>query len=218
MMLISDPQSRPSFGVRLLALLVDYALILAYLAVLVLVALGTYALTGRLYDWLALGTAGAELLGFIVLVLPVGLYLYLCEASARQATAGKRLLRLRVVDASTGGRLSKPRVLVRTVVKLLPWEVAHFMVWQTVAFTATGAADFPAWLSVGLVVANVLPLIYIGMVLLQKDRRGPHDLVARSKVIRVGGVEAHMASMVEQEPGSFAAASEWPTRPRGGQR
>jgi uncharacterized RDD family membrane protein YckC len=185
-MLISVPASRPAFGVRLLSLLIDYALIVAYLVVLGLVALGTYALTGSLFDWLSLGTAGAELLGFIVLVLPVGVYLYRCEASARQATVGKRLLGLRVVDASAGGRLSKPRVLVRTIVKLLPWELAHFMVWQTVAFTATGATDFPTWLSVGLVLANALPLLYIGMVLFQKDGRGPHDLVARSRVIRDG--------------------------------
>lgn len=184
-MLINVPWSRPAFGVRLLSLLIDYGLILAYLAGLVLVALGIYALTGTLYDWLSLGTAGAELLGFVVLVLPVGVYLYLCEASERQATVGKRVLSLRVVDAATGGTLSKPRVLVRTIVKLLPWEVAHFMVWQAVAFTATGATDFPAWLSVGMVVANVLPILYIVMVLFQRDGRGPHDLIARSRVIRV---------------------------------
>jgi uncharacterized RDD family membrane protein YckC len=183
-MLISVPASRPAFGVRLLSLLIDYALILAYLVVLGLVALGTYALTGSLFDWLSLGTGGAELLGFIILVLPVGVYLYLCEASERQATVGKRVLSLRVVGAATGGTLTKPRVLVRTIVKLLPWEVAHFMVWQAVAVTATGATDFPVWLTVGMVVANVLPLLYIGMVLFQKDRRGPHDLIAGSKVIR----------------------------------
>lgn len=183
-MLISVPTSRPTFGVRLLSLLVDYGLILAYLAALAGVALGAYALTGKLYDWLSLGTAGAELLGFVILVLPVGVYLYLCEASERQATLGKRLLRLRVVDATSGGRLSKPRVLVRTIVKLLPWEVAHFMVWQAVAYTATGATNFPVWLSVGFVVANALPIVYVVMVLLQRDRRGPHDLIARSKVVR----------------------------------
>ena len=129
---------RPDFGVRLLSLSIDYGLILAYLAVLVLVALGGYALTRSLHDWLSLGTAGAELLGFVFLVLPVGIYLYLGEASERQATVGKRLLSLRVVDAATGGRLAKPRVLVRTIVKLLPWEVAHFFVWQAVALSATG--------------------------------------------------------------------------------
>ena len=181
---------RPDFGVRLLSLSIDYGLILAYLAVLVLVALGGYALTRSLHDWLSLGTAGAELLGFVFLVLPVGIYLYLGEASERQATVGKRLLSLRVVDAATGGRLAKPRVLVRTIVKLLPWEVAHFFVWQAVALTATGATDFPAWLSVGMVVANVLPVLYVVMVLVQRDHRGPHDLMARSKVIHIRNVGA----------------------------
>lgn len=182
-------QSRPPFGARLLSLLIDYALILVYLVLLALAALAVAALTGGLYDWLELGTGGAELLGFVVLVLPVGVYLYLCEASERQATVGKRALRLRVVDAATGGRLPKSRVLLRTAVKLLPWEVAHFMIWQAVGFTAAEAAGFPAWLTVGLISANVLPILYVVMVLLQRDRRGPHDLAAGSKVIRVGAGE-----------------------------
>ena len=188
--LFSFLKPRPAFGVRLLSLLIDYGLILAYLAVLVLVALGGFALTRSLRDWLSLGTAGAELLGFVFLVLPVGIYLYLGEASERQATVGKRLLSLRVVDAATGGRLAKPRVLVRTIVKLLPWEVAHFFVWQAVALTATDATDFPAWLSVGIVVANVLPILYVVMVLVQRDHRGPHDFMARSKVINIRNVGA----------------------------
>lgn len=198
-MLTSAQDSRPAFGVRLLSLLIDYGLILGYLAALVLVALGSYALTGRFYDWLSLGTVVAELLGFVVLVLPVGVYLYLCEASERRATVGKRVLGLLVVDAATGGRLSKPRVLVRTVVKLLPWEVAHFVVWQIVAFTAAGAKDFPVWLSVGMVLANVLPILYVATVLFQRDRRGPHDLVARSKVVRVRGAAGEVGADITAE-------------------
>ena len=39
---------------------------------------------------------------------------------------------MRVV-AVDGTRAPAWRILVRTAVKLLPWEVAHFMVWNTVA-------------------------------------------------------------------------------------
>ncbi len=72
------------------------------------------------------GTTNAQLLGFVLLVLPVGLYLYASEASARQATIGKRVMGLRVVSADDLGRPSRSRIIIRTVVKLLPWEVAHF--------------------------------------------------------------------------------------------
>lgn len=175
------PLHAPGFGRRLLALLVDYALIVAYLAVISIAGLIVARLTGGFANWLALGTLGAELLGFVVLVLPVAVYLYLCEASARQATVGKRLLALRVVVAATGERPGHVRILVRTVIKLIPWEFAHFFVWQAVA--SAPLAVFPTWITVGIAAANLLPLAYLVCVLVQRERRGPHDLVAGTRVV-----------------------------------
>jgi uncharacterized RDD family membrane protein YckC len=123
----------------------------------------------------------------VILVLPVGIYLFATESSRRQATVGKRVLRMRVV-ALDGSRASGWRILVRTIVKLLPWELAHFFVWHTVDIASRGGAvEFPVWLTVGLVVADVLPVIYILVVLLQRDRRGPHDLIAGTRVVPVKG-------------------------------
>lgn len=171
----------PSFGRRLLALLIDYALIVAYLIVLVLGALLVARITGTFTDWLAFGTFGAELLGFVFLVLPVGVYLYAGEASARQATVGKRVLGLRVVLEADGERPGRVRILVRTVIKLIPWEFAHFFVWQAAA--SAGLAVFPSWITVGIAAANLLPIVYLVCVLVQRDKRGPHDLVAGTRVI-----------------------------------
>ncbi|MEO8931850.1 MAG: RDD family protein [Lacisediminihabitans sp.] len=173
----------PSFGRRLLAILIDYALIVAYLAVLTLVAVVVAGMTGGFAHWLAFGTLGAELLGFVTLVLPVGIYLYAAEASVWQATVGKRALRLRVIDETNGGRPGRIRILVRTVVKLIPWELAHFFVWQAVA--AGSLSVFPVWVSVGIAGANLLPIAYVVCVLLQRERRGPHDLVAGTRVVSV---------------------------------
>jgi uncharacterized RDD family membrane protein YckC len=177
----STPMRSPGFGRRLLALLIDYALIVAYLAVLVLAALLIVRITGTLMDWLALGTVVAELLGFVLLVLPVGIYLYVGEASARQATVGKRVLGLRVVLQASGERPGRVRILVRTVVKLIPWEFAHFFVWQAAA--SAGLAVFPGWIAIGIITANLLPIAYLVCVLVQRDKRGPHDLVAGTRVI-----------------------------------
>ncbi|MBT2496011.1 RDD family protein [Microbacterium sp. ISL-59] len=178
------PLLRPKSGIRLLALLVDYAVILGWMATLALVTVILTAITGEMFNWLELGTAGAQLLGFLLLVLPVGVYLFLGESSSRQATLGKRALGLRVVDARNGDRPSRPRILVRTIVKLLPWEIAHFAVWHTIAIVAEGGSEFPAWLMIVLVAADVLPLVYVAFVLFQKDRRGPHDLIAGTRVVR----------------------------------
>lgn len=175
--------TRPGFWRRIAALLVDYLLILAWMAVLFGASMLILTVTGSLPNWLAYGTAVAQLLGFAVLVLPVGVYLWATESSRRQATVGKRALGMRVVTL-TGERPRRLRILVRTAVKLLPWEWAHFWVWQLMAIVLAGGNDFPAWLVAGLVSAQVLPVVYVLVVALQRDRRGPHDLVAGTRVIR----------------------------------
>ena len=175
--------TRPSFFRRIAALLIDYALIVAWMVLIALVSLIVAVASGGYTNWLSWGVGIAELAGFVILVLPVGIYLFVCEASRRQATLGKRALRMRVV-ALDGTPAPAWRILVRTIVKLLPWEVAHFFVWHTVDL-GLGGGDvvFPVWLTIGLVVADVLPLIYVLVVLLQRDRRGPHDLIAGTRVV-----------------------------------
>jgi uncharacterized RDD family membrane protein YckC len=173
--------TRPGFFRRIGALLIDYALILGWMAVVAAISAGVALASGGYANWLAWGTGVAQLLGFVVLVLPVGIYLFVTESSARQATVGKRALRLRVV-AGDGSRPPAWRILVRTIVKLLPWEIAHFFVWHTVA-AASGDGVFPPWLIVGLVVADVLPVAYVLTVLIEPRRRGPHDLVAGTRVV-----------------------------------
>jgi uncharacterized RDD family membrane protein YckC len=174
--------TRPSFLRRIAALLIDYCLILGWMAVIAVVSSVIALSTGGFANWLAWGTAAAQLAGFLVLVLPVGVYLFLTESSTRQATLGKRALRMRVVGMD-GKRASRGRILVRTIVKLLPWEFAHFMVWNVVDVASRGGAAFPGWLVAGLVVADAIPVGYVLVVALQHDRRGPHDLVAGTRVV-----------------------------------
>jgi uncharacterized RDD family membrane protein YckC len=172
---------RPAFLRRVAASFIDYLLILVWMGVVAVVSALIAVATGGSANWLAYGTGFAQLLGFVVLVLPVGVYLFVSEASPRQATRGKRALRLRVVTVD-GDRPGPWRILARTVIKLLPWEIAHFFVWNLVAVVSAGAV-VPAWLYVGLVVADLIPLGYVLVVALQRERRGPHDLVAGTRVV-----------------------------------
>lgn len=175
--------TRPGFWRRIAALLIDWLLILSWMAVLFGASMVIVVTTGSLPNWLAYGTAVAQLIGFAVLVLPVGIYLWATESSAAQATVGKRAMGLRVVTLE-GGRPGRGRILVRTVVKLLPWEWAHFWVWQLMAIVLTGGTDVPGWIVAGLTSAYLVPLVYILVVAFQRDRRGPHDLVAGTRVVR----------------------------------
>jgi uncharacterized RDD family membrane protein YckC len=41
----------------------------------------------------------------------------------------------------------------------------------------------PVWVMVGLTIANILPLVYLGFIIFRKDHRGPHDLAAHTIVV-----------------------------------
>lgn len=168
---------------RVAALLLDYLVILGWMALLALGSLVLTVLSGGHPDVLgALGPVGAQAVFFLLLTLPVGLYLYLGESSSAQASWGKQRLGL-IVTRTDGNRPSRDQVAIRTVVKLLPWEVAHTFTWQMQAvFYRSGYdADVPWWILAGLNAVLIAIVVYLAMSLLG-GRRGPHDRAASTVV------------------------------------
>jgi len=106
------------------------------------------------------GPFAGEASGFLLITLPVILYFALPEASPRQATWGKALSGLMVTDLAHM-RLSPLRSICRTVLKFIPWELAHLCIWQ-VSFAREPSSPIYAigfaivWLIVG---ANVVSLL-----------------------------------------------------------
>ena len=115
--------------VRVLAFVVDYLPIAAYLAVLVAGGAWLARSSQPLARVLFGGPVTGEATGFLLITLPVTLYFALFEASSRQATWGKGRMGLMVTDL-VGMRLSPLRSIGRTVLKFIPWELAHACVWQ----------------------------------------------------------------------------------------
>lgn len=185
----SEPPPRPPVGRRLAALGLDYLAILGWMTVLAAGSLVTSVTVG-LPDVLgALGPVGAEAVFFALLTLPVGLYLFLSESGPAQATWEKRRMGL-MVTAEDGARPTRRQVAIRTVVKLLPWEVAHAFIWQMQAvFHREGyEAEVPVWVFVGLSLVCVAVVVYLAMSLLG-PRRGPHDRASRTTVVRPALIE-----------------------------
>jgi uncharacterized RDD family membrane protein YckC len=111
--------------------------------------------------------------------LPTWLYFTLCESSSWQATLGKRLLGLRVTDAP-GGRPGPGRALLRTTVKLVPWELNHlFLMFPTPLFLDK-APEF----RVGFVLVYALIIVYLAVIVLTHGRRGVQDFAAGTLVAR----------------------------------
>jgi uncharacterized RDD family membrane protein YckC len=116
---------------------------------------------------------------FTTVSIPFWLYYSLCESSARQATIGMRLLGLRVTGLN-GERISFGRALLRTVVKLIPFEVNHAVMFLPVPL----ASDPHPGFRYGFILVNVLLAIYLASIFLTRRRQSIHDLAAGTLVVR----------------------------------
>ena len=120
----------------------------------------------------------AELTGFLLLTLPFGLYFAICEASPWSASVGKRVMKLRVVDLDAGKRIRFSQSLLRSAVKFLPWELAHFAIWHAFVF-----ASSLQYIAMGaLALSYILMIIYI-VGLVRAPHRTLYDRTAHTKVV-----------------------------------
>jgi uncharacterized RDD family membrane protein YckC len=161
---------------RVGAYLVDIGLL--YAAILVVQA-GLFSLTGGvLGDFL---TTGLRLEAWVLLTvsLPSWAYFTLMDGAPRAATLGKRLLKLEVRGVE-GAPLAFGRSLLRTLVKLLPWELTHLTVLTPVPWWN----DPDPGLRVGLVLVYGLLGVYMLTMIFHPRKQGPQDLAARSLVLR----------------------------------
>lgn len=172
------PVSPAGLSRRIAAFGLDYLLMLAYIALLVAISL---IVIGWPPKGPFLSPERYDLRAFLVLVLPVILYFALMEASARQATWGKRRMGLKVV--STGGaRLSLGRSLVRSAAKFVPWQIAHTCLFQLKGMEY-GYATNLSLVDAGFLVAMGLVAAYL-VTLARPPHRTPYDRLAGSLVTR----------------------------------
>ena len=110
---------------------------------------------------------------------PVWLYFTLLESGARGATVGKRLLGLHVTTP-TGAPIGRGRAFLRTLVKLVPWELTHVAIMLPTPIWDAGpnAAARPA-----LMVSTILVGAWFGCVLLAPRAQGVHDLLLHTLVL-----------------------------------
>lgn len=166
-------------GARTVAFVLDYLLIAAYLTVLVAGGAALRGASPSTSDAL-FGSAGAgQITGFLLITLPVTAYFALSESSSRQATWGKRRRGLTVTDTA-GAQVSFSRAFARTLLKFVPWELAHTCIWQ-ISFAADPSA--PAYLA-GFVAVWVLVGANIASLLASPTRQTLYDRLAGTRVQR----------------------------------
>ena len=171
------------FAIRLKAFAFDYLIILSYillLTVVTTVVIKVSGLLGSSVQWPE-DPILADLIAFVTLILPVILYFTLQESSPRQSTWGKRKAGIRVVDAN-GGALSRGQVFFRSIVKLLPWQIAHTCLFHIPGWPLA-VTMIPHMVTIGFALVYVLVALYIAATFISKKRRTPYDWASGSCVI-----------------------------------
>ena len=110
--------------------------------------------------------------------LPVWLYFIVLESSGRGATIGKRLVGLCVVPQSPATS-TWPRIVLRTTIKLIPWELVHF---ASFALAPADGSFTPLQGSL-LTLAWLLMFVYLVWAWRSRGRQGPHDRLAGTQIV-----------------------------------
>lgn len=158
---------------RGLAFLIDYCIIVTY----ALVLLGSVMVAQAIlqFEVPVLSPWYGQLLGFISLTFPVMLYFFFSEKSSHQGTMGKRILKIRV----DGNNL-----LLRNILKFIPWEIAHAGVLWLFYFESAGM-ETPIWVWVLLILPQVLVLLYFITLLSNKGSQTLYDKIAQTRVVKL---------------------------------
>lgn len=119
----------------------------------------------------------SQAVGFLAMTLPIILYFSLFEASSWQATLGKRIMSLRVVDTDSV-HTSFSTILLRNIVKFAPWELGHLVANQAI-FSST--SSLPAWVYVPMFFAFALPLWWIISIYYRGS--SPYDQITNTRIV-----------------------------------
>lgn len=156
---------------RILAFGLDYLLIVIY-------ALFLLIITKVIGFEKELSPIEGQLLGFITLTLPVYFYFFWTEKSNSRATWGKRIMKISVycdhIPESRG-------ILLRNILKFLPWEIAHFGVHWVVHYSALDKVP-PIWVWLALIIPQIIVFGYFLSLFLYKGKSSAYDMLANTGV------------------------------------
>ena len=161
---------------RILASIIDYGIIAAYATILFLATNKIFSI----FNWKFSGNPYiGQLIGFMTLTLPVITYSYLTEKSNWKGTIGKKLRKLIVL---TDQNKSTNNVLIRNILKYLPWELAHTGVHWIIYYTSNGI-EAPLWTWIILILPQIVAVVYLISIVISKGRSSVYDNISRTKIV-----------------------------------
>jgi uncharacterized RDD family membrane protein YckC len=166
------------FWQRVKAFALDYLIILGYLIAITVLGLLLRQFTGG-FEWLFAERVRAQGAGILILTLPVSLYFALGDASSKQGTWGKQRTGLKVTDKN-GDRIGVGRSLLRTLLKFIPWELSHTLLWEITFASGTS----PALINYGYAFVYLLIGLNIASVFMTRTKQSLYDLLTATFVVR----------------------------------
>jgi uncharacterized RDD family membrane protein YckC len=167
-----------SFRLRFKAFMIDYILILSYLGVLFITSVFLFPSLQELFKG---SLIVAQFSGFIMVTLPVSLYFIISDSKIVGQSFGKRKSGIKVVRES-GEAVSFLQMAFRTILRFLPWELSHFLVYRLVNI-GDGGVPFTYTMIGGLIYA--LMFAYILTCIFTKKKQSLYDLLAKTYVVKV---------------------------------
>ena len=157
---------------RLAAYSIDYIIIATY-------ALLIFGITTIMNSKeLSFKPFSGQLVGFFSLTLPVFFYFFLMEKGRNRATIGKRIMSLCVSSKTED---AEPRILLRNILKFLPWEIAHTGV-HWIVFYSKSQKDVPIWVWFVLTLPQVIIIVYLVSIIMSKGESGIYDSISNTKI------------------------------------
>ncbi len=160
---------------RVRAFAFDYIIIAGYL--IFTVALG--GMVNTFFPEVFSNPLSGQIAGFLIVTLPVSLYFILFESSVWQATWGKHRQRLQVTRTD-GVRLTILRAGSRTLLKFIPWELAHLCIWQ---ISFAGEEPSPI-ITIGFMLVWILVGVNIVSLWISPTHQTVYDWLAGTYVVK----------------------------------
>lgn len=167
-----------SFLLRLKAFLLDYLLILVYLAILFIIALFLMPSIRLLFQN---SLIQAQMFGFLLITLPVSLYFIITDSRIGKQSFGKKRAKIRVLNQK-GEPASVLQMTIRTIIKFLPWELSHFLAYRLVDL---GDASVPFLYTLLGVLIYTLMFSYILTALFTKKKQSLYDIISKTQVVKL---------------------------------
>lgn len=161
---------------RFYSTLIDYLVIVAYIVCLVGISMLFYMIfyKGELPIFNELQS---NIISFVTLLLPVFLYFVITESTSKHATLGKRKAGIYV--ASIKGSITLWQIILRNMIKLLPWQMAHMAIFNVFANNSEPTLLFYFY----SIFIYLLPIVNIAFMVCRKDRKALHDLISNTVIL-----------------------------------